>query len=197
MKSVARKCCRSCRGQPAWSGFSLLARACARSPPADPGPNQAERVEASLAEDNPGSNLCANSPRTAAGHAVPATARTHSRFQVANCLFLMAMCSRLLRPSTLRSPCLKQHAQKLGRAVTLLTARPLSNETPRATAGCSSDGRWGCSARIVEHSRCKSPQRTNDLINVCGIYCFNWSRLAAVLPDLEANTRPKGEVYLT
>jgi bifunctional UDP-N-acetylglucosamine pyrophosphorylase/glucosamine-1-phosphate N-acetyltransferase len=49
--------------------------------------------------------------------------------------------------------------------------------------------------RIVEHRDCSQAQRTNNLINA-GIYCFNWPRLAEVLPQLNSNN-DQGELYLT
>ena len=54
--------------------------------------------------------------------------------------------------------------------------RPI--EVTRVVAG----GEGNVSA-IVEHRDCSEAERRNNLINA-GIYCFSWSRLAEVLPQL-------------
>ena len=48
---------------------------------------------------------------------------------------------------------------------------------------------------IIEHRDCSEEQRRNDLINA-GIYCFSWSALAQVLPQLRSDN-DQGELYLT
>jgi bifunctional UDP-N-acetylglucosamine pyrophosphorylase/glucosamine-1-phosphate N-acetyltransferase len=48
---------------------------------------------------------------------------------------------------------------------------------------------------IVEHSDCSVEQRRNTLTNA-GTYCFDWTKLAAVLPLLTTDNN-QGEIYLT
>ncbi|MFY7694941.1 MAG: bifunctional UDP-N-acetylglucosamine diphosphorylase/glucosamine-1-phosphate N-acetyltransferase GlmU, partial [Cyanobium sp.] len=95
----------------------------------------------------------------------------------------------LLRPETLED-LLEQHRAS-GAAVTLLTARL---DDPTGYGRVFADGQ-GRVERIVEHRDCSQAQRTNNLINA-GIYCFNWPRLAEVLPQLNSNN-DQGELYLT
>lgn len=61
-------------------------------------------------------------------------------------------------------------------------------------------GRVFCAANnvvteIIEHRDCTTAQRQNHRINA-GIYCFNWSKLAEVLPKLKPNN-DQNEYYLT
>jgi len=148
--------------------------------------HQAERVEASLA-GYPGLEFVRQQPQNGTGHAVQQLLGPLSGFSGE--LLVLNGDVPLLRPSTLEA-LLEQHRSN-GAAVTLLTARL---DDPTGYGRVFSDGD-GLLSAIVEHRDCNESQRTNDLING-GIYCFNWSRLAAVLPDLEANN-DQGEVYLT
>jgi bifunctional UDP-N-acetylglucosamine pyrophosphorylase/glucosamine-1-phosphate N-acetyltransferase len=75
--------------------------------------------------------------------------------------------------------------------VTLLTAR-LADPTGYGRVFAGADGQVSA---IVEHRDCSEAQRTNTLINA-GIYCFNWPKLAAVLPQLTSDN-DQGELYLT
>jgi bifunctional UDP-N-acetylglucosamine pyrophosphorylase/glucosamine-1-phosphate N-acetyltransferase len=75
--------------------------------------------------------------------------------------------------------------------VTLLTAR-LADPTGYGRVMANAAGEVSA---IVEHRDCNDEQRRVDLINA-GIYCFNWAKLAAVLPDLTTDN-DQGELYLT
>ena len=95
----------------------------------------------------------------------------------------------LLRPQTLAA-LLEQHRSS-GAAVTLLTARL---DDPSGYGRVFADANGSVSA-IVEHRDCNDQQRLNHLTNA-GIYCFNWAKLAEVLPKLTTDN-DQGELYLT
>ncbi|MFM8259812.1 MAG: bifunctional UDP-N-acetylglucosamine diphosphorylase/glucosamine-1-phosphate N-acetyltransferase GlmU, partial [Vulcanococcus sp.] len=95
----------------------------------------------------------------------------------------------LLREQTIAD--LLTHHRASGAAVTLLTAR-LANPTGYGRVFADGDGQVSA---IVEHRDCSEAQRHNTLINA-GIYCFNWRRLAEVLPQLRSDN-DQGELYLT
>ncbi|MEM8602690.1 MAG: bifunctional UDP-N-acetylglucosamine diphosphorylase/glucosamine-1-phosphate N-acetyltransferase GlmU [Cyanobacteria bacterium P01_H01_bin.121] len=95
----------------------------------------------------------------------------------------------LLRPSTLQN--LVQQHQRSQAAATLLTA-------------CVPDpggyGRVFCDGSnyltpIVEDRDCTPAQKMNNRVNA-GVYCFDWSQLAAALPRLSTNN-DQNEYYLT
>lgn len=95
----------------------------------------------------------------------------------------------LLRPGTLQKM-LATH-QEHQNAATILTAQ-LPN--PKGY------GRVFCDAQmhlqeIIEDRDCTPAQRQNQRINA-GVYCFRWSALAEVLPNLKAENDQK-EYYLT
>lgn len=95
----------------------------------------------------------------------------------------------LLRPKTLQTM-LTTH-QEHQNAATILTAQ-LPN--PKGY------GRVFCDAQmhlqeIIEDRDCTPAQRQNQRINA-GVYCFRWSALADVLPNLKAENDQK-EYYLT
>jgi bifunctional UDP-N-acetylglucosamine pyrophosphorylase/glucosamine-1-phosphate N-acetyltransferase len=75
--------------------------------------------------------------------------------------------------------------------VTLLSARLAD---PSGYGRVFADGAGQVSG-IVEHRDCNSEQLTNTLTNA-GIYCFDWARLATVLPSLLSDN-DQGELYLT
>ena len=75
--------------------------------------------------------------------------------------------------------------------MTLLTAR-LEDPTGYGRVFADDDGRVSA---IVEHRDCTEAQRRNTLTNA-GIYCFNWSKLLAMLPNLSTDN-DQGELYLT
>ena len=95
----------------------------------------------------------------------------------------------LLRPSTIEQ-LLNEHRSS-GADVTLLTAR-LADPTGYGRVFSDQQGRV---STIVEHRDCSDEQRQNNLTNA-GIYCFNWKKLAAVLPQL-CSDNDQGELYLT
>jgi bifunctional UDP-N-acetylglucosamine pyrophosphorylase / glucosamine-1-phosphate N-acetyltransferase len=95
----------------------------------------------------------------------------------------------LLRPQTLQG--LVQTHQQHGNAATILTAQ---------LAAPKGYGRVFCEAgnrvtQIIEDRDCTPEQRQNQRVNA-GIYCFKWSELARVLPQLQTDNDQK-EYYLT
>ena len=148
--------------------------------------HQAERVERSLAHQ-PGLEFVLQQPQNGTGHAVQQLLGPLAGF--GGDLLVLNGDVPLLRPETLEE-LLEQHRGS-GAAVTLLTAR-LDNPTGYGRVFADSQGRV---ERIVEHRDCSHAQRTNNLINA-GIYCFNWPRLAEVLPQLTSDN-DQGELYLT
>ena len=148
--------------------------------------HQASRVEASLAGRSD-LEFVLQHPQNGTGHAVQQLLGPLQGFQ--GDLLVLNGDVPLLRPASLAG-LLAQH-RRSGAAVTLLTARL---EDPSGYGRVFSDGE-GLVSGIVEHRDCNDAQRTNDLINA-GIYCFNWPRLEAVLPSLEANN-DQGELYRT
>lgn len=95
----------------------------------------------------------------------------------------------LLRPETLEN-LLRVHKTH-GNAATLLTAN-LPN--PKGYGRVFCDGS-NLVKEIVEERDCTDAQRQNHRVNA-GIYCFNWSALARILPELTPNN-DQGEYYLT
>ena len=95
----------------------------------------------------------------------------------------------LLRPQTIEA--LVQGHRTSGADVTLLTAR-LPDPTGYGRVFADDQGQVSA---IVEHRDCSDEQRRNNLTNA-GIYCFNWSALAEVLPKLSTDN-DQGELYLT
>jgi bifunctional UDP-N-acetylglucosamine pyrophosphorylase/glucosamine-1-phosphate N-acetyltransferase len=78
-----------------------------------------------------------------------------------------------------------------GAQVTLLTARL---DDPTGYGRVFADEQ-GVVSNIIEHRDCSQEQRRNNLTNA-GIYCFNWTALAEVLPKLSTDN-DQGELYLT
>jgi len=148
--------------------------------------HQAERVERSLG-DHSGLEFVLQQPQNGTGHAVQQLLEPLQGFS--GDLLVLNGDVPLLRPETLED-LLEQHRAS-GAAVTLLTARL---DDPTGYGRVFADGQ-GRVERIVEHRDCSQAQRTNNLINA-GIYCFNWPRLAEVLPQLNSNN-DQGELYLT
>jgi bifunctional UDP-N-acetylglucosamine pyrophosphorylase/glucosamine-1-phosphate N-acetyltransferase len=148
--------------------------------------HQAERVEESLAAHR-GLDFVLQQPQNGTGHAVQQLLEPLAGFSGE--LLVLNGDVPLLRPETLEH-LLEQHRTS-GAAVTLLTAR-LPNPTGYGRVFADSERRVSA---IVEHRDCSEAQRANTLINA-GIYCFNWERLAAVLPQLRADN-DQGELYLT
>jgi len=148
--------------------------------------HQAERVERSLGH-HAGLEFVLQQPQNGTGHAVQQLLQPLEGF--CGDLLVLNGDVPLLRPETLQQ-LLAQHRSS-GAAVTLLTARL---DDPTGYGRVFADGQ-GRVERIVEHRDCSDAQRANNLINA-GIYCFNWARLAEVLPQLTTDN-DQGELYLT
>lgn len=95
----------------------------------------------------------------------------------------------LLRPSTL-SQLLATHREHQN-AATLLTAQM---PDPRGYGRVFCDGQ-NIVTQIVEDRDCTAAQKQTRRINA-GVYCFRWSDLKRVLPQLGTNN-DQGEYYLT
>lgn len=95
----------------------------------------------------------------------------------------------LLRPGTLEK--LAHVHSTHQNAATLLTAH-LPNPQGYGRVFCDGDNRV---QQIVEDRDCTDAQKHNHRINA-GVYCFNWQKLAAVLPYLTADN-DQNEYYLT
>lgn len=148
--------------------------------------HQAERVEQALAQHS-GLEYVLQQPQQGTGHAVQQLLEPLREFR--GDLLVLNGDVPLLRPDTLAA-LLEQHRNS-GAAVTLLTAR-LADPTGYGRVFAGPDGQVSA---IVEHRDCNDEQRRNTLTNA-GIYCFNWEKLAAVLPQLTTDN-DQGELYLT
>ncbi len=95
----------------------------------------------------------------------------------------------LLRPETLQQ--LLQIHTVHQNAATLLTAH-LPNPKGYGRVFCDSNN---LVTQIVEDRDCTAAQKQNHRINA-GVYCFNWQKLAKVLPKLTADNDQQ-EYYLT
>lgn len=95
----------------------------------------------------------------------------------------------LLRPGTLNE-LITTHQQQQNTA-TLLTAN-LSNPKGYGRVFCDSNN---VVTQIVEDRDCTTAQKQNRRVNA-GVYCFKWSHLSQILPQLEANNDQQ-EYYLT
>jgi bifunctional UDP-N-acetylglucosamine pyrophosphorylase/glucosamine-1-phosphate N-acetyltransferase len=95
----------------------------------------------------------------------------------------------LLRPETLQN-LLNLHKSHQN-AATLLTAY-LPNPKGYGRVFCDGNNQV---TQIVEDRDCSDAQKQNHRINA-GIYCFNWPKLAEILPQLKADNDQQ-EYYLT
>ena len=148
--------------------------------------HQADRVEQSLAHQ-PGLEFVLQQPQNGTGHAVQQLLEPLSDFE--GDLLVLNGDVPLLRAETIAN--LLERHRNSGAAVTLLTARLAD---PTGYGRVFADDAAQVSA-IVEHRDCSEAQRCNNLINA-GIYCFNWRKLAEVLPQLSTDN-DQGELYLT
>jgi len=148
--------------------------------------HQAERVEASLSAWG-GLEFVLQQPQNGTGHAVQQLLEPLADFDGE--LLVLNGDVPLLREQTIAD--LLQRHRASGAAVTLLTAR-LTDPTGYGRVFADAEGQVSA---IVEHRDCSEAQRRNTLINA-GIYCFDWRRLAKVLPQLRSDN-DQGELYLT
>ncbi|WP_017306527.1 bifunctional UDP-N-acetylglucosamine diphosphorylase/glucosamine-1-phosphate N-acetyltransferase GlmU [Spirulina subsalsa] len=95
----------------------------------------------------------------------------------------------LLRPETLEK--LVTTHQHFGNGATLLTAQ-LADPYGYGRVFCDGENYV---QQIIEHRDCSAQQKENRRINA-GVYCFNWPKLAAILPHLKADNDQQ-EYYLT
>ena len=95
----------------------------------------------------------------------------------------------LLRPQTIAT--LLDIHQTNQNGATLLTAS-LPDPTGYGRVFCTSEN---IVSQIIEHRDCSAAQKQNHRINA-GIYCFNWPKLAQILPQLTPNN-DQNEYYLT
>ncbi len=95
----------------------------------------------------------------------------------------------LLRPETLKA--LLQTHQQHQNAATILTAQT-SHPQGLGRVFCDSSNLL---KEIIEDRDCTDVQRQNQRVNA-GIYCFNWQKLQAVLPQLQSNNSQQ-EYYIT
>jgi bifunctional UDP-N-acetylglucosamine pyrophosphorylase / glucosamine-1-phosphate N-acetyltransferase len=95
----------------------------------------------------------------------------------------------LLRGETL-SALLATHQQHQN-AATILTAQ-IPNPQGYGRVFCDSNNLL---KEIIEDRDCTTAQRQNSRVNA-GIYCFNWQKLQAVLPQLQSNNDQQ-EYYIT
>ncbi|MCP9888785.1 bifunctional UDP-N-acetylglucosamine diphosphorylase/glucosamine-1-phosphate N-acetyltransferase GlmU [Cyanobium sp. ATX 6A2] len=148
--------------------------------------HQSERVEQSLARHE-GLEFVLQQPQNGTGHAVQQLLEPLAGFSGE--LLVLNGDVPLLRPETLEQ-LLETHRAN-GAAVTLLSAR-LADPSGYGRVLAAEDGRV---QQIVEHRDCSEAERQINRINA-GIYCFNWEKLAAVLPRLRSDN-DQGELYLT
>ena len=148
--------------------------------------HQADRVEQQLSHVE-GLEFVLQQPQNGTGHAVQQLIAPLQSFSGE--LLVLNGDVPLLRPETIEQ--LVETHRNSGADVTLLTARL---EDPTGYGRVFADEN-GCVSAIVEHRDCSVEQRNNNLTNA-GIYCFNWERLAAVLPQLSTDN-DQGELYLT
>jgi len=147
---------------------------------------QAEKVQTAL-QGNEGLEFVQQQEQLGTGHAVQQLI-PHLEGFTGNLLVLNGDVP-LLRPSTI-AQFLETHETNQN-AATLLTAN-LPNPYGYGRVFCDSNN---LIKEIIEHRDCTETQKQNSRING-GIYCFNWPKLAEVLPKLSADNHQQ-EYYLT
>ncbi|MGK7904075.1 MAG: bifunctional UDP-N-acetylglucosamine diphosphorylase/glucosamine-1-phosphate N-acetyltransferase GlmU [Hormoscilla sp.] len=95
----------------------------------------------------------------------------------------------LLRPETIQQLVAIHQARQ--NAATILTAQ-IPNPKGYGRVFCDQDN---VLQQIVEDRDCTTAQRQNRRVNA-GVYCFNWQKLAGVLPQLQSQNDQQ-EYYLT
>ena len=148
--------------------------------------HQADRVEQQLSHIN-GLEFVLQDPQNGTGHAVQQLLMPLQNFEGE--LLVLNGDVPLLRAETIDQ--LVASHRSSGADVTLLTAR-LEDPSGYGRVFVKADGQVSA---IIEHRDCSEEQRCNNLTNA-GIYCFNWRKLAAVLPTLSTDN-DQGELYLT
>ena len=148
--------------------------------------HQAERVEQQLSAVA-GLEFVLQQPQNGTGHAVQQLMPALEGFSGE--LLVLNGDVPLLRAETIDE--LVSTHRSSGADVTLLTAR-LADPTGYGRVFADASGQV---SGIVEHRDCSEDQRSNNLTNA-GIYCFNWEKLAATLPQLSTDN-DQGELYLT
>ena len=148
--------------------------------------HQAERVEQQLSAVG-GLEFVLQQPQNGTGHAVQQLLEPLNNFEGE--LLVLNGDVPLLRAETIDQ--LVSTHRSSGAQVTLLTARL---EDPTGYGRVFADEQ-GAVSSIIEHRDCSEEQRRNNLTNA-GIYCFNWTALAEVLPKLSTDN-DQGELYLT
>jgi bifunctional UDP-N-acetylglucosamine pyrophosphorylase/glucosamine-1-phosphate N-acetyltransferase len=148
--------------------------------------HQAERVEQQLSAVG-GLEFVLQQPQNGTGHAVQQLLDPLANFEGE--LLVLNGDVPLLRAETIDQ--LVSTHRTSGAQVTLLTARL---DDPSGYGRVFADEQ-GVVSNIIEHRDCSQEQRRNNLTNA-GIYCFNWTALAEVLPKLSTDN-DQGELYLT
>ena len=148
--------------------------------------HQAERVEQQLSAVD-GLEFVLQQPQNGTGHAVQQLLDPLANFEGE--LLVLNGDVPLLRAETIDQ--LVSTHRSSGAQVTLLTARL---DDPTGYGRVFADEQ-GAVSSIIEHRDCSEEQRRNNLTNA-GIYCFNWTALAEVLPKLSTDN-DQGELYLT
>jgi bifunctional UDP-N-acetylglucosamine pyrophosphorylase/glucosamine-1-phosphate N-acetyltransferase len=148
--------------------------------------HQAERVEQQLSAVG-GLEFVLQQPQNGTGHAVQQLLDPLANFEGE--LLVLNGDVPLLRAETIDQ--LVSTHRTSGAQVTLLTARL---DDPTGYGRVFADEQ-GVVSNIIEHRDCSQEQRRNNLTNA-GIYCFNWTALAEVLPKLSTDN-DQGELYLT
>ena len=148
--------------------------------------HQAERVEQQLSTVE-GLEFVLQQPQNGTGHAVQQLMPALEGFSGE--LLVLNGDVPLLRAETIDE--LVSTHRSSGADVTLLTAR-LADPTGYGRVFADASGQV---SGIIEHRDCSEDQRSNNLTNA-GIYCFNWEKLAATLPQLSTDN-DQCELYLT
>ena len=147
---------------------------------------QANRVKEAML-DYPDLEFVEQTQQLGTGHAVQQLLPYLADFQ--GDLLVLNGDVPLLRPETLKA-LLETHQQHQN-AATILTAQ-IQNPQGYGRVFCDSSNLL---KEIIEDRDCTDTQRQNRRVNA-GIYCFNWQKLQAVLPQLQSNNSQQ-EYYIT
>ncbi|NEO97287.1 MAG: bifunctional UDP-N-acetylglucosamine diphosphorylase/glucosamine-1-phosphate N-acetyltransferase GlmU [Symploca sp. SIO2E9] len=147
---------------------------------------EAQRVKTSL-QAYPGLEFVEQTEQLGTGHAVQQLLPKLEGFT--GDLLVLNGDVPLLRPDTIKK--LLETHQTHQNAATLLTAH-LPNPQGYGRVFCDVNNLL---TQIIEDRDCTPAQKQNRRINA-GVYCFNWSKLAEMLPKLQ-NDNDQKEYYLT